>query len=87
MLGYLRTSKMLTIDCLRNNRTTIDNVSLKDRKNIKIPFIDEKNFDIEPLRKICFLDVNKDFEYTKIDDYEKYDIIFYDINRIGKEIL
>lgn len=36
MLGYLKTSKMLTIDYLENNRTTIDNVSLKDRKNIKI---------------------------------------------------
>lgn len=32
MLGYLKTSKMLTIDYLENNRTTIDNVSLKDRK-------------------------------------------------------
>lgn len=76
MLGYLRTSKMLTIDYLENNKTTIDNVSLKDRKNIKILFIDDEGFDIEPLRKIGFLDVNKEFEYTKIDDYEKYDIIF-----------
>lgn len=86
MLGYLKTSKMLTIDYLENNRTTIDNVSLKDRKNIKILFIDDEGFDIEPLKKIGFLDVNKVYEYTKIEDYEKYDIIFCDINGIGKEI-
>ncbi len=86
MLGYLRTSKMLTIDYLEKNKTTIDNVSLKDRKNIRILFIDDEGFDIEPLKKVGFLDVNKQFEYTQIDDYEKYDIIFCDINGIGKEI-
>lgn len=36
MLGCLRTSKMLAVDYLENNKVTIDNVSLKDRKNIKI---------------------------------------------------
>ena len=44
MLGCLRTSKMLTIDYLENNKVTIDNVSLKDRKNIKILFIDDEGF-------------------------------------------
>ncbi len=86
MLGCLRTSKMLTIDYLENNKATIDNVSLKDRKNIKILFIDDEGFDIEPLKRIGFLDVSKQYEYTQIDDYEKYDIIFCDINGIGKEI-
>ena len=86
MLGCLKTSKMLTIDYLENNKVTIDNVSLKDRKNIKILFIDDEGFDIEPLKRIGFLDVSKQYEYTQIDDYEKYDIIFCDINGIGKEI-
>ena len=35
-----------------------------------------EGYDIEPLKKIGFLDVSKQYEYTKIDDYEKYDIIF-----------
>lgn len=77
---------MLTIDYLKNNKTTINYVSLKDRKNIKILFIDDEGFDIEPLRKMGYLDVNKEYKYTQIDDYEKYDIIFCDINGIGKEI-
>lgn len=86
MLGYLMRNKMLTIDYLKNNKTTINYVSLKDRKNIKILFIDDEGFDIEPLRKMGYLDVNKEYKYTQIDDYEKYDIIFCDINGIGKEI-
>lgn len=86
MIGCLRTNKMLTIDYLENNKITIDNVSLKDRKNVKILFIDDEGFDVEPLKKVGFLDVSKAYEYTKIDDYEKYDIIFCDINGIGKEI-
>lgn len=86
MLGYLTRNKMLTIDYLKNNKTTINYVSLKDRKNIKILFIDDEGFDIEPLRKMGYLDVNKEYKYTQIDDYEKYDIIFCDINGIGKEI-
>ena len=48
MLGCLRTSKMLTIDYLENNKVTIDNVSLKDRKNIKILFIDDEGFVLNP---------------------------------------
>lgn len=86
MLGYITRNKMLTIDYLKNNKTTINYVSLKDRKNIKILFIDDEGFDIESLRKMGFLDVNKEYKYTQIDDYEKYDIIFCDINGIGKEI-
>lgn len=86
MLGCLRTNKLLTIDYLEKNKVTIDNISLKDRKNIKILFIDDEGYDTEPLKRIGFLDVNKQYEYTQIDDYEKYDIIFCDINGIGKEI-
>lgn len=86
MIGVLGTRRMLTIDYLEQNKITIDNVSLKERKNIKILFVDDEGYDIEPLKKIGFLDVSKQYEYTKIDDYEKYDIIFCDINGIGKEI-
>lgn len=76
MLGCLRTSKMLTIDYLENNKATIDSVSLKDRKNIKILFIDDEGFDIEPLKRIGFLDVSKQYEYTQIDDYENMILSF-----------
>lgn len=60
---------MLTIDYLEQNKITIDNVSLKERKNIKILFVDDEGYDVEPLKKIGFLDVSKQYEYTKIDDY------------------
>ena len=83
MIGILGTRRMLTIDYLEQNKITIDNVSLKERKNIKILFVDDEGYDVEPLKKIGFLDVSKQYEYTKIDDYEKYDIIFCDINGIG----
>ena len=68
MIGVLGTRRMLTIDYLEQNKITIDNVSLKERKNIKILFVDDEGYDIEPLKKIGFLDVSKQYEYTKIDD-------------------
>ena len=50
-------------------------------------FIDDEGFDIEPLKRIGFLDVSKQYEYTQIDDYEKYDIIFCDINGFMIQVL
>lgn len=74
MLGYLRINKMLTIDYLENNKTTIDNVSLKDRKNIKILFIDDEGLsgpsELRYEKKLLFgfkcpalLDVSLDYDY------------------------
>ena len=51
MIGILGTRRMLTIDYLEQNKITIDNVSLKERKNIKILFIDDEEYDVEALKK------------------------------------
>lgn len=39
-------------------------------------FIDDEGFDIEPLKRIGFLDVSKQYEYTQIDDYENMILSF-----------
>lgn len=81
-----RVKDLLTIEQLESNRSSLKNLTLKDKKNVKILFLDDEGYDIEELIKLGYIDVQKSFEYTQLDDYEKYDIIFCDINGIAKEI-
>lgn len=54
MIEILGTRRILTIDYLEQNKITIDNAYLKERKNIKILFIDDEGYDVEPLKKQLF---------------------------------
>lgn len=51
MIGILGTRRILTIDYLEQNKITIDNAYFKERKNIKILFIDDEEYDVEALKK------------------------------------
>lgn len=77
---------LLTIDDLKNAKNSIRNITMKDKKNVKILFLDDEGFDTGILKRLGYLDVDKMYEYNKMDDFEKYDIIFCDINGIAKEI-
>ena len=76
----------LTFNDLKKKNTKINNITLKDKKNVKIVFLDDEGYDTELLKNLGYLDVHKMYKFTSLDDFEKYDIIFCDINGIGREI-
>lgn len=81
-----RYDDLLTIEDLKKNQNKIHYISQKDKKNAKILFLDDEGYDIELLKNLGYLDVHKMYKFTEMDDFEKYDIIFCDINGIAKEI-
>lgn len=81
-----RYDDLLTIEDLKKNQNKIHYISQKDKKNVKILFLDDEGYDIELLKNLGYLDVHKMYKFTEMDDFEKYDIIFCDINGIAKEI-
>ena len=77
---------LLTIDDLKKNQTKIHHISQKDKRNVKIVFLDDEGFDTDLLKNLGYLDVHKMYKFNEMDDFEKFDIIFCDINGIAKEI-
>lgn len=77
---------LLTIDVLEKSRDKIKNVSIRDKKNIRIVIVDDEGFDDEVLKNLGYLDIDVKLKYEKLSDYENYDIVFCDINGIAKEI-
>ena len=58
-----------------------------DRKKYKILIIDDEGFaQKEGLNKLGFKDIDVKFNYTTMEEYSAYDIIFCDINGVAKEI-
>lgn len=58
-----------------------------DRKKYKILIIDDEGFaQKEGLNKLGFKDIDVKFNYTNMEEYSAYDIIFCDINGVAKEI-
>ena len=77
---------LYTIEDLENSRNKIKKISIKDKKNVRIVFIDDVGFDDSVLKNLGYLDIDVKEKYEKITDYENYDIIFCDINGIAKDI-
>lgn len=78
--------KMLTIEDLKAKNTKIRNISMKDKKNIKILIIDDAGFDTERLKRLGYIDIKKVDRFTNMDELEIYDIILCDINGVAKEM-
>ena len=58
-----------------------------DRKKYKILVIDDEGFAQElGLKKLGFKDIEVKYDYTQMEDYSAYDIIFCDINGVAKDI-
>ena len=70
--------KMLTIEDLKAKNTKIRNISMKDKKNIKILIIDDAGFDTERLKRLGYIDIKKVDRFTNMDELEIYDIILCD---------
>ena len=81
-----RVNDLLTIEILEKSRDKIKNVSIRDKKNIRIVIIDDEGFDDEVLKNLGYLDIDVKLKYEKLSDYEIYDIVFCDINGIAKEV-
>lgn len=77
---------LLTIDDLKRKNIKLNSITMKDKKNVKILFLDDEGYDVELLKNLGYLDVQKMYKYEKMDDFQKYDIIFCDINGIAKEL-
>lgn len=50
---------LLTIEDLKKNQSKIHYISQKDKKNVKILFLDDEGYDIELLKNLDYLDVHK----------------------------
>lgn len=81
-----KVNDLLTIEILEKSRDKIKNVSIRDKKNIRIVIIDDEGFDDEVLKNLGYLDIDVKLKYEKLSDYEIYDIVFCDINGIAKEV-
>lgn len=77
---------LLTIEDLEKSRDRIRNISIREKKNVRILIVDDEGFDDEVLKTLGYLDIDTKLKYEKISDYENYDIIFCDINGIAKEL-
>lgn len=78
--------RFLTIDDLDKSRDKIKVVTIKDKKSVRILFVDDEGFDDEVLKNLGYLDITVFDKFTKLSDFENYDIIFCDINGIAREI-
>lgn len=79
-------NKSLTIDKLKICNTQIRNVSMKDKKNVKILIIDDSGFDTDRLERLGYKDIKRVASFTSMDDMEIYDIILCDINGVAKDM-
>lgn len=77
---------LYTIEDLEKSRDKIKNVTIRDKKNIRIIIVDDEGFDDEVLKSLGYLDIEVKDKYEKLSDYENYDIIFCDINGIARDI-
>lgn len=78
--------ELLTIDDLKDRNIKLGSITMKDKKNVKVLFVDDEGYDTELLQNLGYLDVQKLYKYDKMDDFEKYDTIFCDINGIAKDL-
>ena len=81
--------ELLTIDELKSRNIKLGSITMKDKKNVKILFVDDEGYDTELLQNLGYLDIQKMYKYDKedkMDSFEKYDIIFCDINGIAKDL-
>lgn len=81
--------ELLTIDELKSRNIKLGSITMKNKKNVKILFVDDDGYDTELLQNLGYLDIQKMYKYDKedkMDNFEKYDIIFCDINGIAKDL-
>lgn len=76
----------LTIQDLKKHKNKISSMNIKNRKNVKILFIDDGGFYTEPLSQLGYKDIDVELEFKDISRVEPYDIIFCDINDVAKNI-
>ncbi len=76
----------LTIEDLEKSRDKLKKITIKDKKNVRVLFLDDEGFDDDVLKSLGYLDISVKDKYEKLSDFENYDIIFCDINGIAKKV-
>lgn len=86
LLRFKSIDKLLTIEDLKKSQVKLNNVSIKDKKDIRLLFIDDEGFDETGLNSIGYLDIKVMERFDKMSDIEPYDFIFCDINGIATNL-
>ena len=77
--------KLLTLDDFRSRTSEIPNITMKDKKDVRIAILDDMGFDRERLNKMGYKDIKLFDKFDEISDFENFDIIMCDINGIGED--
>lgn len=78
-------NKQLTIGLLKDKYSNQKNVDIIDKKSISILIIDDEGYDEKPLKRLGYIDIEKEYEFSNISNYKKYDVIFCDINNVATD--
>ena len=84
-VNKINESDFYNIKYLEKFKSDFSKISLKDKKNVSILFIDDLGFDVEPLKQLGYKDVDVLLEFNDIKSVQPYDIIFCDINDVAKK--
>ena len=55
--------ELLTIDDLKDRNIKLGSITMKDKKNVKVLFVDDEGYDTELLKNLGYLDVQKLYKY------------------------
>ena len=82
----VRVDNFYTINTLKDSlkRICFDNV--KNKTNVRIAFVDDEGYDIESVKKLGYINVDKIYRFTDLKQFELYDVIFCDINGVAKDL-
>lgn len=61
-------------------------INMLDKKSVKIVFVDDEGYDIETFKGLGYKDIDKMYEYKDLSDFQKYDVIFCDVNGIATNL-
>ena len=75
-VNKINESDFYNIKYLEKFKSDFSKISLKDKKNVSILFIDDLGFDVEPLKQLGYKDVDVLLEFNDIKSVQPYDIIF-----------
>lgn len=63
-----------------------NHINMIEKKSVKIVFVDDEGYDIETFKGLGYKDIDKMYEYKDLSDFQKYDVIFCDVNGIATNL-
>lgn len=75
-----------TINNLKDSLKRMNFDKVKNKSNVRIVFIDDEGYDIESIRKLGYVNVDKIFNFKDLKQFELYDVVFCDINGVATDM-